>query len=274
MLTLSAALQALKSDRLAGQRSAETTVQRAERCIRFLGPDTAVSRVTAASARRMVLAMRETGLAPATINRYLSSLSALLEAGGGKVPELPWQREPKGRTRWLTRDEVTHLAQASLTHRHGELVASLVRFLAETGMRVGEALALTWDDVRGARAYIRTSKNGEQRVVPLTEEALAAIRSAIAASSARGGPWLGLSQSTVNHVFRAARETVASTRGDEEIVPHTLRHTCASRLTRAGVPLPVVAAWLGHRDHRSTLRYIHVDQEGLDAAMRRLQETA
>jgi integrase len=186
---------------------------------------------------------------------------------------IPWQREPKGRTRWLTQDEVGHLAQACLPRKHGVSVAALVRFLAETGLRVGEALALRWDDLEleGPRAHalVRTSKNGDARWVPLTEEAAQAAHSM---RTQQRGPWVGLSQSVVNHVFRAAREAVLSTAGDREVVVHTLRHTAASRLVRAGVSLPVVSAWLGHRDFRSTLRYTHIDQDGLTAAARMLQE--
>jgi integrase len=93
---------------------------------------------------------------------------------------MPWQREPKGRTRWLTEAEVQHLAQACLPHKHGQAVASLILFLAQTGLRVSEALELTWTDLRldGERpaATIRTSKNGGARWVPLTGEAVRSAR--------------------------------------------------------------------------------------------------
>lgn len=252
------------------QRSGDTSRARARRCLEILGPDRPAKRLRAPEVRRLALTLRDSGLAPASVNRHLSALSAVLEQAGVEgLLAGAWQREPKGRTRWLTRDEVTHLAQACLPHKHGAAVASLVRFLAETGMRVGEALALTWDDIKGPRAHVRDSKNGEQRVVPLTTDA---VHAASTRYESRTGPWHGLSQSTVNHVFRTAREAVLTTQDDLEVVPHTLRHTCASRLTRAGVPLPVIQSWLGHRDFRSTLRYTHTDDEGLQAAAQRLQD--
>jgi integrase len=219
----------------------------------------------------MVLAMRATGLSPASCNRHLSALSAVLEQAD-HAPAIPWQKEPKGRQRWYTQDEVRLLAQACLTSKHGQAVSSLVLFLAETGLRVGEALALEWVDLEleGNRphAKVADSKNGDSRWVPLTTDAAQAART----RTGPRGPWCGLSQSTVNHVFRSAREAVSSTRGDAECVVHTLRHTAASRLVRAGVSLPVVSAWLGHRDFRSTLRYTHVDEQGLTNAARLLQD--
>lgn len=247
----------------------------AARAVRWLGEATPVHRVNAATLRQMVRAMVETGLGPASCNRHLSALRPVLAQAGLELP-MPWQREPRGRTRWLTADEVTHLAQACLPRKHGAEVASLVRFLAETGLRVGEALALTWEcvDLASGRPHVQVTraKNGDSRWVPLTPDAVHAARTQLVPDRKSKGPWYGLSQSTVNHVFRAAREAVDSTRGDREVVVHTLRHTCASRLVRAGVSAPVVQDWLGHRDYRSTLRYVHVDQDGLANAARLLQE--
>jgi len=266
---LDQALKDVVSARWAGQATGGEAAARAQRCLAWLKG----RRPTAALLRAMVRDMAAAGLGPASCNRHLSSLSAVMsEAYGAAAPAVPWQREPKGRTRWLTADEVSQLAQACLPHRHGPAIAALVRFLAETGVRVGEALALTWADLElegRALARVRTSKNGEGRTVPLTEEAVQAARTRLTQHT---GPWHGLSQSTLNHVFRAAREAVATTRGDAQVVVHTLRHTAASRLVRAGVSLPVVSAWLGHRDHRSTLRYVHVDEAGLQNAVRLLQE--
>jgi len=270
-MKLSLALDWALLTRFAAQATADRAAARGARVLRFLG-DRDCRRVTGADVRRMVSAMRETGLSGASCNRYLTVLSAVLEQDGVALP-MPWQREGRGRQRWLTLDEVRLLAAACLPRKHGDAVSSLVLFLAETGMRLGEALALTWEDFdfTGTRttARVRSSKNGDARSVPLTMNAVQASRTRLTANER--GPWNGLSQSTVDHVFRSARDAVASTRGDREVVVHALRHTAASRLTKAGVPLPIVAAWLGHRDVRSTTRYTHADGEGLGKAAAALE---
>ena len=266
-MRLSDALAAARAARFDRQRDGSRAIARAERCIRFLG-DRPAARVKAADLRRMVSAMGAQGLSPASCNRYLSALSAVLAQAGVELA-VPWQREPRGRQRTLSKDEVNHLAQACLTRAHGEAVASLVRFLAETGLRLGEALALEWKDLDldGPRPGVRVrfSKNGESRWTPLAPDAVQAARTRLTPQSR--GPWYGLSPSTVAHVFRFARNAVSSTRGDREVVVHCLRHSCASRLVEAGVPLPTVQAFLGHRDFRSTLRYVHTSTDGLQEAL-------
>lgn len=215
-------------------------------------------RPTAARLRGMVAAMKAAGLSPASCNRYLSALSAQVRDEGGTLSHVPWQREGRGRTRVLTAGEVSLLRSVCLARCPRS--AALVGFLAETGMRVSEALSLRAGDVEGGWAHVRDSKNGDPRRVPLTAEA----------TRCWDQGFTGLSQNRFNHVFRAARETVASTRGDREVVPHALRHGLATRLVESGVSLPVVGAWLGHRSITSTMRYCHPGRAGLEDAVRRL----
>ncbi len=269
MTNLLQALQLAKRDRFNAQKSGDTSAARAQRTIAWLGGTTSVARVTEARLRALVLAMRASGLGPASVNRHLSALRVALKSAGQDSTAMPWQKEPRGRTRWLSPAEVNLLASACVIQPNGLAVGLLVRFLGETGLRVGEALALQWADVdllQRPHVIVRTSKNGDSRWVPLTNEAVQVLR----VQKDLSAPFR-LSQSRVNHIFRAARDSMDWSRGNSEIVPHTLRHTAASRLVQAGVSLPVVQAWLGHRDFRSTLRYTHVDQDGLAAAARMLE---
>lgn len=268
-MRLQEALELALRHRFSAQRDGEQAHRRAARCLRWLEAEE-VRRPTIAALRRMADAMGEAGLGPASVNRHLSALSVVLEEAGLELA-LPWRREPRGRTRVLTRDEVSLLRAACLTRC--PRVAALVGFLAETGMRVSEALALSPADIsshgspsghggHGGQVWarVRDSKNGDPREVPLTEEALRCWDQG----------FLGLSQSRVNHVFRWARDQVASTRRDREVVPHALRHGLATRLVESGVSLPVVGAWLGHRSPSSTYRYCHPGRAGMEDALRKI----
>jgi integrase len=52
---------------------------------------------------------------------------------------------------------------------------------------------------------------------------------------------------------------------------HDLRHTCASWLAMAGVPILTIKDVLGHKDIRMTLRYAHLAPEQHTDAVRRLE---
>ena len=51
---------------------------------------------------------------------------------------------------------------------------------------------------------------------------------------------------------------------DPHMVPHILRHTCASRLVQAGIDLRRVQTFLGHQTIQMTLRYAHLATNDLD----------
>jgi site-specific recombinase XerD len=58
---------------------------------------------------------------------------------------------------------------------------------------------------------------------------------------------------------------------DKQIVPHILRHTCASRLVQAGIDLRRVQAFLGHQTIQMTLRYAHLATNDLDQCVAALE---
>jgi integrase len=56
-------------------------------------------------------------------------------------------------------------------------------------------------------------------------------------------------------------------------VPYDLRHTFATRAAERGMPIPTLAAVLGHANLRSVMKYVHVSQEHMDSEMARLNTT-
>jgi site-specific recombinase XerD len=51
---------------------------------------------------------------------------------------------------------------------------------------------------------------------------------------------------------------------DDQVVPHVLRHTCASRLVQGGIDIRRVQMWLGHQTLQMTMRYAHLATADLD----------
>jgi integrase len=113
--------------------------------------------------------------------------------------------------------------------------------------------------------HVRDSKNGSARDVPvdLPPEILDGLETIPTPSR----PVFGFTQSQFNHAWTAAVELAGF--ANTGLVPHALRHTRATRLVAAGVPLPIVAKLLGHKSIRTTMRYTHVNVDDCRQALAR-----
>ncbi len=157
--------------------------------------------------------------------------------------------------------------------REDEQDAALVRLLAFSGLRIGEAVALTWRDVNTERRTLHVrravsagveldeTKTGADRIVTLSDQALAALDTlsrrpwftspsdyvAVGRAGGRLDP-----QAFYTRVRKAQRAA-----GMRELRVHDLRHTFGSLLVAANVDLVTVQAQLGHARLETTARYLH-----------------
>lgn len=124
---------------------------------------------------------------PATINRYIAALSAVLTwAVEERLTPKGWKNpcrgikrmpEPDGRVRFLDEDERNRVFAATSASKYPRLYA-LVLTAMLSGARRGELLSLRWDDVdleRGV-AQLSRSKNGDRRALVLLPQVVAALR--------------------------------------------------------------------------------------------------
>src|SRR6187549_2215680 len=70
----------------------------------------------------------------------------------------------------------------------------------------------------------------------------------------------------------ATAEADCPTIKEKNVTPHTLRHTAAMSLLRAGVDTSVIALWLGHEDAETTQVYLHADMTIKEQALARVQQ--
>lgn len=215
---------------------------------------------------RLIGALRERGNSNATINRKMAALSKLLrkaEKMGDihSLPEFRRQREKAGRIRFLERDEEARLFAA--IRDRSEDAWRLSVFLVDTGCRLGEAIGLIWSDVHDKRVTFWLTKSGRSRTVPLTERASAVVG---LPERPGKGPFDMLTQAGYRSVWNSAKQEIGL--GDDaQVVPHILRHTCASRLVRGGIDIRRVQMWLGHQTLQMTMRYAHLATNDLDACV-------
>lgn len=195
--------------------------------------------------------------APATVNH---KGRILRQIGRAAWQEWKWIGHPpairlwpeKPRERFLTTKEVTALAAAT----GNDAAAGYVLLAAYTGIRRGHLLRLTHHDVRdGFITLDRSSKTGSLQRVPLHPKVRAL---------AERLP-LGIGDRQLREAWDRARlETGIHCRW------HDLRHTCASWLVQAGVPLYTVGQMLGHSSPAVTQRYAHLAESNLTEAVARL----
>lgn len=218
------------------------------------------------------------GKSPATINRYLSALKKLTDAS--KVIYIwPWQKEPRGRKRWLTKEERKQLLttlQYYPDRVRGESAASFIRLLLALGCRKGELLGIDFNrDVRYDSALavcyitLRGTKNGEDRIVCTSRSNFELLRQYC--------PW-GYEQTgsecferSFYDVWTWAKHRMGLAE-DVDFVPHALRHTHATMRLEQGDTIIDLQDALGHRDIRSTRRYTHVTPSRKVETALRLEE--
>jgi integrase len=229
----------------------------ATRVLGVLGPQTKLHSITGASVMQLVSDLLDEKLSPASINRRLAALSAMLstaqDAGWIQAkPKIKLLREPKGRNRYLTDEEEKELFAA--IRKFNPRIHDLCVVLVDTGLRVSEAIGMEWKNVTPKDVVVHKTKNGESRRVPLTRRAYEHIAKQERVGK---GPFEGIDRDRVSKVLAKAKART-SMANDVDVVPHILRHTCASRLIQRGAPTLVVKEWLGHKSLIMLERYAHL----------------
>jgi len=224
------------------------------------------------------------GCSVATRNQRLSAIHALARFIGERSPEhlmwcgevrnVPFKRAGKNPLTYLEKAEIDALLAApNPDTRQGHKDHVLLLFLYNSGARASEAAAvkitdLEGDDRRGGVVKL-CGKGAKTRLCPLWPRTMAALAPLIAGRqeddlvflNRYGSPMtrFGIHTLVERHSRRAAEKVPSLTR--KRVSPHTLRHTTATHLLRAGVDINTIRAWLGHVSVDTTNVYAEVDLE-------------
>lgn len=164
---------------------------------------------------------------------------------------------------------------------HGRRDHALLVLAAQTGLRVSELTGLIIGDVHlGTGAHVSCRGKGRKdRCTPLTSHTVQVLTGWLAtrppddaqpAFCTQSGNRLShdaVARLLTKHVAAAAHSCPSLQ--DKIVTPHTLRHTAAMTLLRAGVDVTVIALWLGHESPTSTRVYLHADMALKEQAIAR-----
>jgi integrase/recombinase XerD len=234
------------------------------------------------------------GNGTATRNARLAAIHSLFRYAAPRAPEhatvisqvlaIPPRRRERAIVSYLTPQETDALLAAPDRQTwHGRRDHALLLLAVQTGLRVSELTGLTRQDTHlGAGPHVRCHGKGRKdRATPLTSQVVRVLRTWLAELGPGPGMPLfpaqaggRLSRDAVERLVTkhatAAADSCPSIK-EKHVTPHTLRHTAAMSLLRAGVDTSVIALWLGHEDPETTQVYLHADMTIKEQALARVQ---
>jgi len=245
-------------------------------------PGVSVTKITTDVARAFAAKRLAEGVTNSTINNSLALLRRMLRIGyeDGKLPVVPVIRLLKAnpaRKGFLTQEKFDQLIGHLPIH-----LRPLITFLYWCGVRLGEALQITWEqvdlDVPLIRLEDEQTKSGEARTIPLPDPVVEMLRTVEVKE--------GQVFDSTNLRKTWAKACVATGLGRLEpidkngnqryngLIIHDLRRSAVRNLRKAGVPESVAMKISGHKTRAIFERYNIVDTEDLVTAMRRAQDAA
>ena len=210
----------------------------------------------------------ESGLAPKTVNNHLAILGKCLHTaeewieGLEKVPKIQLLKVPPQKIEFLSKKECDLLLSGA-KDRWYEMILIAIK----TGLRFGEIIGLQWQDVNFkinvltvrqsiVRDTIGSPKSNKERTIPLTKEVVIMLsnRKELNGLLFKDKRGKSLKQERAMRTLQRICKQV-------ELRPigwHKLRHTFASHLAEAGVPIKAIQELLGHSNIQTTMRYAHL----------------
>jgi integrase len=199
----------------------------------------------------------------ATINRKLSILRALLnqaKADGYEIPNFKIKELPDDESR---PPKYFSLEELEKIYKEDNLYSHWWKFLANTGLRMGEFYNLKVEDIQNDSIYIistsgNRTKSRKWRFVRLTDEAKASLNK-FDLSKEYVLPRVHKDMPKTR--LRRICKKVGIKQGKWGV--HCLRHTFASHLVMDGVPIRTIQVLLGHASIQTTEQYAHLSPEYL-----------
>lgn len=229
----------------------------------------------------------------ATRNQRLATVHALAHFVGehspehiawcGQIRSIPFKKSSKVVIPYLDKPQMDALLGApDRQTAQGRRDYALLLFLYNSGARAQEAAQLLVSelDLAGCSVKIR-GKGGKERHCPLWPRTVGELRDLIASRSPAacvflnrcGHPITRFGIHTLVERYVCQAQVEMPSLATKRISPHTIRHTTATHLLRAGVDINTVRAWLGHVSLDTTNIYAEIDLEMKAKALAKCEVT-
>jgi site-specific recombinase XerD len=288
------------TEHIPGERNLARNTQRSYRdTLRLLLPTVAegarkpidrlaVADVSADRLRRFLSDLEEKrGCGVATRNQRLAAIHALAHFIGLRAPEwvdwcgqvcgVPVKKSPRPLVTYLEKVEMDAvLAAPDPSTAQGRRDHALLLFLYNTGARADEVAQARIEDLtlpqvadRDLASVLIRGKGNKARLCPLWAQTVRELTVLVRGRDPAEPVFLNRCGRPITRfgihtlVERSATRAAAqlASLATKRVSPHTIRHTTATHLLRAGVDINTIRAWLGHVSLRTTNVYAEVDLE-------------
>ncbi len=216
-----------------------------------------------------------------SLARFIGMRSPAHVAWCAEIRATPFKKTAKNGIGYLEKAEMDALlAQPDRRTPLGDRDHALLLFLYNSGARADEAAGLTIDRLQlGAQSSVRLHGRGNKfRTCPLWPVTAASLSRLVANRGKSDAVFLnrsnqpltrfGIHRLVTQYAERAS--TTVPSMATKRVSPHTIRHTTAVHLLRAGVDINTIRAWLGHVSLDTTHVYADVDMEMKAKALARV----
>ena len=246
---------------------------------RLRGGSFPLKKLTQPIISQVCIELEDEGKSDATINRVVSAVSTVLNhcAFDGLIdaaPKFRRRKESEGRVLWYTKDEVSKLCHLSTDVFMRDDLKDIILFAAYTGMRQGEILKIRAKDIDLVSNKIhvggvptQTTKAKNWRAIPIHESIMGMVIDRCSQSSRSDVMIFGDEWRDKDQLLRAFKKVNRLIPKEDSYVFHTLRHSYATWLAEAGVPIRSIMALCGHKRIETTLRYAKATDAALTDAM-------
>jgi integrase len=217
-------------------------------------------------------AKEATGVKPATVNRMLELLRAILRKAErewswlDKAPSVRMRKVENSRIRWLTHEEADSLLQELPPH-----LKEMAAFTLATGLRASNVMGLQWSQVdllnHHALIHPDQSKSKKAIPVPLNENAMKILKNRFGKHEKYVFTY---SNSPIKQCNTKAWRKALRRAGITNFKWHDLRHTWASWHVQNGTSLQELQQLGGWANFEMVLRYAHLSSHHLREAANRI----